>query len=322
MKNRTIDSLYILKALAMIFVLLIHFKLAGKQYIEPILRTGVPIFFVISGYFLYSSSKEKLKQKIYKSIKKIILLIIFFQTIYAVFNIHINISQYEFNNFSFWMRLIVYGDNIAGHLWFLNSYLWALVFFLLCVYIGVLSTSFYISVFVIFLIICFSFGQYKPILGLMFDYKDFYIPYIFLSVPLFIAGFLCRKYENKLCDVIGKKIIFLLLVSIILSYTEHRILSYLSIYSGNVMISTCILTIVLLMTSLIYKKYFQSRYRYLVNLGQYHSANIYYWQFIPSYFVVKMLDNSLLADYNFIFVFFVLLLWSYFINKITNYIKK
>ena len=147
MKNRTIDSLYILKALAMIFVLLIHFKLAGKQYIEPIYRTGVPIFFIISGYFLYSSSKAKLKQKNYKSIKKIILLIIFFQTIYAVFNIHINISQYEFNNFSFWMRLIVYGDNISGHLWFLNSYLWALVFFLLCVYWGVFSTRCYIFVF-------------------------------------------------------------------------------------------------------------------------------------------------------------------------------
>lgn len=322
MNNRTIDSLYILKALAMIFVLLIHFNLAGKQYIEPIFRTGVPIFFIISGYFLYSSSKEKSKQKIYKSIKKIILLIIFFQTIYAVFNIHINISQYKFSSFSFWMRLIVYGDNISGHLWFLNSYLWALVFFSFMCILGVFSTRSYIFVFVIFLIICFSFGQYKPILGLKYDYKDFYIPYIFLSVPLFISGFLCRKYENKLCEVIGKKVIFILLVSIIISYTEHRILSYLSIYSGNVMISTCILTIVLLMTSLIYKNYFQSKYKYLVSLGQYHSANIYYWQFIPSYFIVKMLDDSLLADYNFIFVFFVLLLWSYFINKITNYIKK
>ena len=51
MKKIEYHSLYVLKALAALFVLMIHFVFYKRQYLEPILKCGVPVFYIISVFF-------------------------------------------------------------------------------------------------------------------------------------------------------------------------------------------------------------------------------------------------------------------------------
>lgn len=62
-RNNNID---ILKFICAIFVMIIHVKVPYDPYYEPIVRSGVPCFFIISGYFLYTENgfAEKLKRAI------------------------------------------------------------------------------------------------------------------------------------------------------------------------------------------------------------------------------------------------------------------
>ena len=101
-----------------------------------------------------------------------------------------------FHSFQDIFRLIVYGDVIAGHLWFLNSYFWTLLVFLFAskfnkgdTYLLVLS--------LIFLLVGLSERQYSFVL----DFKkcftqDFYIPSLSVSLSMMFLGYSFRKYEK------------------------------------------------------------------------------------------------------------------------------
>ena len=48
-----IQSLFLLKAICALFVVIIHFPLAGKIYLDPLIKASVPIFYMITGYFMF-----------------------------------------------------------------------------------------------------------------------------------------------------------------------------------------------------------------------------------------------------------------------------
>lgn len=72
-------SLYLLKAIGVLFVLMIHFSCYKIQYFEPLYRCGVPLFYIISGFFLYAKDESVQIQKVKRSIVKIVKLILFFK---------------------------------------------------------------------------------------------------------------------------------------------------------------------------------------------------------------------------------------------------
>lgn len=75
----------------------------------------------MGGYFFYSVDLSKLKERGKKALRKMILLILFFNLIYGIVN-HFILGKSIVFSFDFAKRLILYGDNIEGILWFLTSY--------------------------------------------------------------------------------------------------------------------------------------------------------------------------------------------------------
>lgn len=144
-KPKGITSLFLLKAIGAIFVLLIHFKFPYKGVAEPIYRIGVPIFFVVGGYFFYSVDLSKLKERGKKALRKMILLILFFNLIYGIVN-HFILGKSIVFSFDFAKRLILYGDNIEGILWFLTSYFWTVVLIYLLIQINLKRIIFPLAV--------------------------------------------------------------------------------------------------------------------------------------------------------------------------------
>ena len=66
-----ISSLYVAKAFAALLVVIAHIPLGAlKAWIYPWTLIAVPIFFLISGYFLYSLDESKSAERTWQSLKK------------------------------------------------------------------------------------------------------------------------------------------------------------------------------------------------------------------------------------------------------------
>jgi len=69
MNNRNY-SIELGRVLSAFLVVVIHVPLIGGKYIYPLACCAVPIFYMITGYFVYDSSSAGLQTKLIKSIKK------------------------------------------------------------------------------------------------------------------------------------------------------------------------------------------------------------------------------------------------------------
>lgn len=128
-RNYNID---ILKLLASFGVVVIH---AGKESFWDQLsfncsQISVPLFFIITGFFYMSLSKEHLK----KHIKKIIRIAIY-ATVYC-FGVYVLIYKRDFyteilplTKITTWYSFIVFNEPLYGfHLWYLWSIFYVLIF--------------------------------------------------------------------------------------------------------------------------------------------------------------------------------------------------
>ena len=86
---------------------------ALKWLISPIAMAAVPIFFLISGYFLYSPSEEKSYERAKKSIKKIVPIFLIVQLFYWAWLMpnHGNLL----NSWSAVADLVLTGALFSGH---------------------------------------------------------------------------------------------------------------------------------------------------------------------------------------------------------------
>lgn len=319
----SISSIYLLKAVGAVFVVMVHFHFYRSQVLEPLYRCGVPIFFIIGGYFLYTPEKEKLLRRVRCSMLKMIKLIVFFNTLYFFVNsLFVNEWSFDFSDKQKLLRLLVYGDCISGHLWFLHSYLWTLllIFFLakfkvkFCVY-NILA--------VLLLVLCCLNGSYGLLLSLDIDVQKFWMPWIIMSFPMFIVGFNLHKYEENILSYFSSQMVsFGLLICILLCYIEHRLFSVFHLYTADTKLSTLLLVSMLLLFCLTKKEY--GKGTYWETLGRDHSANIYFWQFVPSIVVRPIVTTLGLYEMELFVIFGVLILWSYWVNyinsKITSYL--
>ena len=117
-----ISSIYCLKTLGAFFVICIH--CAAPWYFYPLIRTAVPFFFIISGYFLYSTDRSRGIEKCIRAFKKV-----FWLTLYA--NIFYYLGYYIPNDYmpirdiKALFQFVFIGGSCV-HLWYLNAYLEAL----------------------------------------------------------------------------------------------------------------------------------------------------------------------------------------------------
>lgn len=127
-KHKAIPSLYVLKTLAAFFVVVIHFPMLGKQQLEPLVRNAVPLFYIISGFFLYKDIQEKEISTAKHWVKKVIVCSILLHTGYAAWNyIVYDVSLTP----RMMLRAAVTGNGISVPLWYLTALWEALLVFIL-----------------------------------------------------------------------------------------------------------------------------------------------------------------------------------------------
>lgn len=85
-KRAEIPPLYALKALCALFVVIIHTNMIGKEALSPLVRIAVPVFYIITGYFLYTGNAENECAKAWKWTKKAFFLALGLNIIYFFFS--------------------------------------------------------------------------------------------------------------------------------------------------------------------------------------------------------------------------------------------
>lgn len=244
-------SLDVLKLIASYVVVFIHFKFSGLtgDIVDALARFAVPVFFMISGYFAYSNSIEKLISKM-KNIIKIYFLgaviYICFYGILALYDVGIKGAMWYcilyFNPMSIVKFIVFNVPRSSEHLWFLVAliYVYGLHYFFVkwkikdCVYlwIGVVLLAIHL------------------LLGVGLSSIGIVIPpcvirnFLFMGYPFYCIGMLIRKNE----DLVHKKITYkramiLILIGVIETVISYFICGGNELYIGSVLVAVALLII-------------------------------------------------------------------------------
>lgn len=128
--KQEIYSINYLKGVCSILVVLIHTHLLGKIIFIPFYRCAVPLFFMISGYFLMGR-EGWYRDRIFHILKKMVIIwgitnIVYYSFIQFIFTEYDSIHNLQ----TFIQTLgieFIFGGEFCGPLWYITAYIWALI---------------------------------------------------------------------------------------------------------------------------------------------------------------------------------------------------
>lgn len=214
--NNSIYSLYALKFFCAIAIIVIHTLLYGKIYIMPLCRLAVPIFFIISGYFLLNDKNELSASIIYSNLKKIIYITVISSAIYVIFYCIIGkYNHIQYMNTKWWIYEILTGWGICGHLWYLTAYIEVLVILLLVEKYNLYKVL-YLSI-PLLIILNLILGSYSIFIGINNPYSALHTNFFVTGLPFVALGMLVRKHKDFFITKTNNIIIIL---CVIIAYIE------------------------------------------------------------------------------------------------------
>ena len=259
----SISSLYVLKALLAFFVVTCHAPILLPWVEIPGLTTE--LFFTITGYFLYSEDLGKVQSRIWKSIKKVIPIMIFLQLLYLPLAPPDWKSPVVLFNWAF-MGIANFD---AVHLWYLTSLLYSLITFSLFIRF---AKGKYIPVLFLCVLGWMLLGDYRYFI----DGKDesiYLFNFISRALPFLAMGYWIRANESAL---LRRKWLNIYLLLLVLSSLENLLVHTITkgaTHGGLVAIFP--LRFAFFMLILSYKSLGQGTW--LETIGDKYSGNIYYY---------------------------------------------
>jgi len=247
-RNKSLD---ILKLISSYVVVFIHFSFSGVtgDIVDSLARFAVPVFFMISGYFAYGTSAEKLISKM-KNIIKIYfwgaVLYICFYGILKLCDVGIKGAIWYcilyFNPMIIFKFIVFNVPRSSEHLWFLVAliYVYVLQYFVVKMKI---KECIYLWSGVILLAIHLLLGVGLSSVGIVISpcvIRNF----LFMGYPFFCIGMLMRKNE----DLVHKKITYIRAIILILIGMIETVISYFicgknELFIGSVLVAVALFTI-------------------------------------------------------------------------------
>lgn len=269
-KSKRIESLYVLKAICAFFVVSIHLPTL-QRVLVPLAGVGTPCFLCITGYLLYSASKERELQKCKSWAVKSFWLAVVFNIIYALANAFIFDIEMEWMDWRFYIKLLFLGIGMSGYLWYLTALCEALLILYLIIKYAPKLIRFLPLLYIIAFVMR-NIEAYVP----NFEFPGEIHPgvirntCIVTSLPFLATGYLIRKHEEKLLNTI--KLVYALPLSVALCVVEFYVRGE---NPYNYFLLGSYPLVILLMLLCIKNKDFTLPL--LGDIGKHHSPNIYYF---------------------------------------------
>ena len=259
----SVSSLYVLKALLAFFVVTCHAPILLPWVNIPGLATE--LFFAITGYFLYSEDLGKIQSRIWKSIKKVIPIMIFLQLLYIPLAPPDWKSPVVLFNWAF-MGIANFD---AVHLWYLTSLLYSLITFSLFIRF---TKGKYIPVLFLCLLGWMILGDYRYFIDR--KYGSIYLfNFISRALPFLAMGYWIRANESVLLQ---RKWLNIYIVLWVFSCSENLLIHTLSQgQADGGFVEIFPLRFAFFMLIISYKELGQGTW--LETIGEKYSGNIYYY---------------------------------------------
>ncbi len=239
-KNNTLELLKLFASYMVVFIHVLFYGRLGVVF-DTLARFAVPFFFLISGFYSYQITTEKIK----KRTLHILTLLIFATVCYTIFSVaslllkgnidKIVLHFSEYINFTTLAKLFILNVPVSsGHLWYLfaMTYVYVVFYFVTVLRLNE-KAIFTISFSLLFLHI---------LLGECFSALGIVVPipivrnFALMGIPFFGLGLLAKKYETKLHNIPN----YMLLISLIIGIAESLLSRYLfgknELYIGSLFI--------------------------------------------------------------------------------------
>lgn len=239
-KNTTLE---LLKLFASYMVVFIHVRFYGGfgTTMDALARFAVPFFFLISGFFSYKISSDKIK----KRIKHIAHLLVFAVLCYTFFNIFMllfdgdidGIVPYfsEYLNLKTLIKLFVLNVPVSSlHLWYLFAMLYVYIVFCFVTVFNINEkVMFVVSFFLLSLQIllgeCLS--AFGVVLGISIV-RNFAL----MGIPFFVLGLFVKKYENRFRTIPNQVPVIAIVLGGLESILSRHFLGKSELYIGSLFI--------------------------------------------------------------------------------------
>lgn len=265
--------LYILEAIACISVIMIHRKLQGTigDILIVLARFAVPLFFLISGYYNYEASDEKLKQRAIKLLKTFLIISSIYLGCNFIFGLLTNTNQIQITYREI-LALVLFNltNFIEGHLWFIVALIYT---YIANIFIPKKCKKLFLFLPIIPVIAFYGLQLVKPNLGghiLTAITRN----WITIGIPFYVIGSIIREKENKI-KISNTFLIMLIITGMIGSISEFFIVkNILNVkYLGDLYLGTIITTISLFILAIKNPKLV--KFKPLEDIGMKYSMIIY-----------------------------------------------
>ena len=249
MNTQKSNTLELIKLFSSFMVVFIHVPFVGKLgvAVDALARFAVPFFFLVSGYYSYQISCEKIK----KRIKNILSLLIVSMASYTAFEI-ITLLKYNRDGlaafFGKYTELSTYVEFFAfnapvhfGHLWYLLAIFYVYIIFYFATRLRVKEKAIF-TVSLALLLLNLLLGEGLSLFGVVLP-----IPavrnFATTGIPFFALGLFVKKYEDKFRSIPN----FVTPLFVVIGALESVISAYLfgtkELYVGSLFVLTAIICV-------------------------------------------------------------------------------
>ncbi|KGN84853.1 hypothetical protein HQ41_03835 [Porphyromonas sp. COT-290 OH860] len=283
-------------------------------YLEAINAAAVPLFFMITGYFLFHDNAEVTYRNIVKAIKRIMPIIIILQVVYYPFA---PIHEDLFRGWVLYARLVFMGFHSFKtiHLWYLTALLEGLVFF--AVYLKIFKKK-GVGCLVALSITGILLGRYRFLGGEASSLLTYNA--VSYAIPFLALGYWVKENESFLIK--SKHWFDCTLCVVVLLFVEYTFLMKYSYAHSTEGIFLMTLPLVLSVFVSCLKNGKLGVESKLSSIGKRYAGNIYYFHLIIAYGVSFCLSLMGLEDcyqsFGTLIVFVMSLGFAYLIVKVQN----
>lgn len=281
-----ISSLFVLKAIAAFCVVVIHYPLAFRYELYPLIYTAVPLFFVITGYFLYKENRTAVISSCKKQLSKIVRITLIASLVYYIYKIIISYLSgggfvppfYSIYDVIIWL---VFGFNFSGPLWYMTALCWSLLIIMILYKLGWQKLLYLTPL---------SFILYNIILA--YPLRDISLPWYFETnfissgLPWISVGIFIKKNEQRINQLFDTTAIWIaFVITLVLRYIEQ----YCFVGAEPRALINIPLVIIIFILCLRYKSFGENSV--LAKFGRKHSTNIYLYHSLVGGVILFICSN-------------------------------
>lgn len=243
MTYRRNNTLEILKLFAAYMVVFIHVPFYGRidDVVDALARFAVPFFFLVSGFYSYGITRDKIKRRI----AHILFLLVFAVSIHIIYNASCLLIKQDYHglvqyfgrylNPKNMLKLLLFNRSLsASHLWYLYAILYIYIIRYFTTLFGIRDKLFWV-VSVLGLCLHLFTGEFLSALGIVIP--NYLIRnFAFMGIPFFGLGMLANKHQRKLAALPNFVIVISLAVGALLTVFSRYFFRINDLYLGSVFI--------------------------------------------------------------------------------------